>query len=52
VIEPLLVNVCPECKQGKHPNCGEGAFDAVTDEPVVCDCHAANHPADAALLLR
>lgn len=38
-----MANVCPECRVGKCGNCGTDAFDEVTDEPTVCDCHASGH---------
>lgn len=39
-----MKNVCPECKQGKHPNCTGGAWDDEKDKPAVCDCYAQGHP--------
>lgn len=30
--------VCPECAQGKHPNCVGSAWDDTLDAPVPCGC--------------
>ena len=36
---------CPECVAGKHLNCTTQAWDDLADQPTVCPCHAAGHPA-------
>jgi hypothetical protein len=30
--------ICPECEQGKHPNCNGEAWDSVTDSITDCKC--------------
>jgi hypothetical protein len=30
--------ICPECRDGKHPNCAGIALDQVTDDIVPCEC--------------
>lgn len=37
------MNVCPECRQGKHVNCTDEAFDEVLDAVVTCDCATDGH---------
>lgn len=34
---------CPECQQGKHPNCDGTTWNNRTDAPDTCPCHAAGH---------
>lgn len=34
---------CPECEQGKHPNCDGTTWDYAKDEPTACPCDAAGH---------
>lgn len=29
----------PECRDGKHLNCGGDAWDDHTDAPTDCECH-------------
>ena len=38
-----LVNVCPECRAGKHVNCNGQAWDDLTDKPTECACPDASH---------
>jgi hypothetical protein len=35
--------VCPECANGKHPNCTGWAIDEKTDELVDCRCGTERH---------
>jgi hypothetical protein len=35
---------CPECVQGKHPNCDGYTWDDELDEPTACPCDVAGHP--------
>lgn len=35
--------ICPECAQGKHPNCVGQALDPATDTFVPCACEEASH---------
>lgn len=30
---------CPECRQGKHPNCTGDTWDPVRDAPAACPCY-------------
>jgi hypothetical protein len=34
---------CPECLQGKHPNCNKTAWDTAKDSPTVCWCWERGH---------
>lgn len=34
------MNICPECKAGKHNNCNGVAWDTKHDQPTNCDCEA------------
>jgi len=36
---------CPECRAGKCVNCVTQTWDDLADQPTVCPCHAAGHPA-------
>jgi hypothetical protein len=42
-----MVPPCPECQQGKHPNCDGWTWNPGTDAPDTCPCHAAGHPKEA-----
>ncbi len=35
--------ICPECSQGKHPNCAGTALDETVDEIVPCACTDRSH---------
>lgn len=37
------MNICPECKAGKHSNCLGDAWDFEHDVPTVCDCWISSH---------
>jgi hypothetical protein len=37
----VTVQVCPECRAGKHGNCDGTAWDETADRLVDCPC---NHP--------
>jgi len=38
--QPLL---CPECRNGKHPNCDGHAWDQTADAPAPCECPEPEH---------
>ena len=35
-----MAAICPECTQGKHPNCNGQAWDNQTDTLTICECSA------------
>lgn len=37
------IEACPECAQGKHPNCDGTTWDNEHDELTVCPCNEAGH---------
>lgn len=37
------ITICPECRNGKHPNCTERVLDLDTDKWVTCDCRDDSH---------
>lgn len=37
--------ICPECANGKHPNCTHWAYDSA-DKYVACECEERAHEAD------
>lgn len=37
------IEPCPECAQGKHPNCDGSSWDEDADAPAECPCYARNH---------
>jgi recombination protein RecT len=40
-------SLCPECTQGKHPNCSGQAWDSEADAPGPCTCTDESHGAKA-----
>lgn len=38
--DEILIN--PDCAAGKHLNCNDDGWDAVSDEPTGCPCHCHN----------
>ena len=44
-IPPIVVQPCPECRDGKHVNCDGIAWDFVRDEAATCPCSTAGHGA-------
>lgn len=36
------VSPCPECRAGKHPNCGGDTWDDTRDSPAPCPCYVAD----------
>jgi hypothetical protein len=46
-LHPGATTVCPECTNGKHPNCDGTSYDLDRDEPTLCACAHASHPAAA-----
>jgi hypothetical protein len=41
---PATISPCPDCRDGKHGNCAEFAFDA-DDNEVPCPCEQHSHGA-------
>lgn len=37
------IPVCPECRNGKHPNCDGTAWDVDADAPTSCRCSHGSH---------
>lgn len=37
------VEPCPECRQGKHPNCDGTTWDLQADGPAACPCAEGGH---------